>query len=445
MSSESVADTDETSSVWSWSTYEPNISWPHDWKKHTNFTGIVYWTSDDGKLVTTDDAGDERTRARIMHEYREYWNWFDAIDDEDAEMHVYNVNMQTRITFASWKLGEIYKCGEGEDELRTLHRSQSWDYFWEFAKHRTRLPPALEQEFIDAMTLIMNGSCFQREGEALYGTPLRRTTAEAHLGGVSSSAKLATTPTTTTTGDLVPALVYHMGQVMFSVSTARSRAQRAQHPMTSTSTPTQATVRMWDLLIGLMLLANHRKYRGRLSAVMSSKGAIKLPAFRAMVRSLLAEWGESNLVAAVILSVNVAFLGIQTLTNLQRTASIVSSLFALMSLIIGLHRVWQHREKTEVDREDARSYLYFFNLNLNLLFATHGGPGSHMYKAPPTPLDLTFTAALLAVPRAALQWAVLVFAFAVGAYAFKHEAEDEKAWRGWVGCGDEWDWMVGCF
>ncbi|KAK7019630.1 hypothetical protein R3P38DRAFT_2975533 [Favolaschia claudopus] len=427
MSSASVADTNESRSVWSWSAYEPNISWPHDWKKHTNFTGIVYWTSDDGKLITTDDASLETTRARVMHEYREYLNWFDDIDDEDAEMHVYNVdNERTRITFASWKLGETYKCGD-DDELRTLHRSQSWDYFWEFAKHRARLPPALEQEFIDAMTLIMNDEKHftelpfdERQLKRIWEVyqylkaftlPLRRLPNRAQ-----SSSETSTTTTTTTTGDLVPALVYHMGEVMFSVSTARSRNQLAQHPsITSTITPTQATLRMWDLLIGLMLLANHRKYRVQLRSVVSKNGGIKLPAFRAMVSSLLAEWGESNLVAAVILSVNVAFLGIQTLTTLQRTPSIISSLFALTSLIIGLHHVWQHREKTEVDREDAREYLYFVNLNLKLLATSH--------KSPPTPLDLTVTAALLAIPRAALQWAVLVSIFVLGvdayAYAFK--------------------------
>ncbi|KAJ7330311.1 hypothetical protein DFH08DRAFT_1022444 [Mycena albidolilacea] len=345
------------------------LLWPDDWERFTSFTGSVYYISDGGRLITTDDVHDPHIRELVLEVYEMQRDWFKDIDADDAEIEVFNVCDQPMVILASWSLGETYEYST--DDLKPERRAAFWDYAWEFSAHRKYLPRHLEAEFITALAFVSNGN------------------------------------------DLVPALIYHIGRVMFSIASARdlnnygTLVDQTEGSGTAKE-PTQWGVAAWNFCLAIILLGTHENYRLRLEAIVP-KGTINLPKFRHLVRNLLSEWADSNLVATVIVSVNVGFLGVNGASGIQRSASLVSSICATISLITGVHHVWQHREKTDTEREDAKEYLYFF-----ALFTPRGA-----CKAPPTTLDLAFTAALLAVPLALLVWAVLSFAVAISAYAFE--------------------------
>lgn len=58
-------------------------------------------------------------------------------------------------------------------------------------------------------------------------------------------------------------------------------------------------------------------------------------------------------------SANMAFLALNDINTLSRTASIASTLFAIGSIVIGLHHVWGHRQKAHTDAHHAVIYFNF--------------------------------------------------------------------------------------
>lgn len=54
-------------------------------------------------------------------------------------------------------------------------------------------------------------------------------------------------------------------------------------------------------------------------------------------------------------SANVSFLSIPEITSIQRTGSIVSTMFSTLSIASGLYHVWHHRSKLNADILDAVS------------------------------------------------------------------------------------------
>lgn len=50
---------------------------------------------------------------------------------------------------------------------------------------------------------------------------------------------------------------------------------------------------------------------------------------------------------------NVSFLALADITSMQRTASLASAIFSLVSITSGLYHVWHHRIKTKADQVEA--------------------------------------------------------------------------------------------
>ncbi|KAJ7204550.1 hypothetical protein B0H12DRAFT_1161088 [Mycena haematopus] len=393
----SVAETNDSEPV------PTRTSWPRDWRKFTNFNGTIYYTADEEKLITTDDASDPTIREMVLDVYHTYCSeCFQEIDSGDEEMHVYNVDESPRMQLASWSRGETYDYDTENSELIVERSQLFWDYAWEFPMHRRYLPPEREAEFVNALAFVSNDRACDGNAKSI---PFD----EVQIKRIWQTYQELKAYTTPLSGDLFPALVYHMGRVMHELAWARIKNNYGTLTVISPA-PDSASdweVATCDVCLALILCGTHENYRVRLEGTVPN-GKILLPKFRNLVRTLLSEWADSNLVATVLVSVNVGFLGIPGLTALQRSASIVSSLCALTSLITGLHHVWQHREKTDTEHDDAKEYLYFFKL------FTQRGPR----KTKPTTLDMTLTAALLAIPLASLQWAVVSFMVAIAAYAF---------------------------
>ncbi|KAJ6488857.1 hypothetical protein C8R45DRAFT_1213494 [Mycena sanguinolenta] len=366
----SSVETSDSDSVLSETSVLSKTNWPKDWTMWTNFNGTVYYTSDGGKLITTDDVREDAIRELVVEMYHISSEWFEEIDPTDAEVVISDADEALLVEatpsgeLASWSRGQTYDVDDTDDP--------------------------------------------NRDGKAnnipFEEAQLRR------IWQIYQDLKAFNTPKGPS--NLVPALAYHMGQVMYLLAMARDKNNYGLtevepefwHLSEDEKTVSAWELATWDLFLAVILCGTHENYRVRLEAAMP-KRIIRLPKFRNLVRTLLSEWADSNLIATVILAVNVAFLGIPGLAPLPRSASIVSSICALTSLITGLHHIWQHREKTDAEHEDVKEYLFFFKL------FTNRGPK----KSPPTTLDLTLTAALLAIPLASLQWAVVSVTLAISA------------------------------
>ncbi|KAJ7714605.1 hypothetical protein B0H16DRAFT_1807751 [Mycena metata] len=369
----------------------PRTRWPGEWKKFTRVDGVVYFTSDNGRLITTDDVSDATTRDVVVATYNHYNEWFEGIDAEDGEMFIFNAALDPIIYLASWSLGETYEFTPDGEELVVESDAKYWDYAWRFPMHRTYLPAFREEEFRGALAF---GSNERARNRKLTTFPLKDPQIRRMMR-IYYDLKEGHTAHC----NLIPALVYHVARTYKWIA-------RRWSPC-----PGQ-NVRVLDGVLALALCGTHHNYRTRLQATVPA-GGILLSDFRQLMRKLLSEWADSNLVATVVLSVNIGFLGLPNLQALHRSASLVSSLCAMASLITGLHHVWQHREKINTEHDDAVEYLYFLK------------PWCQRTprKLAPTALDLTLTASLLALPLAALQWALLSLATAIATYAFQSTTE----------------------
>ncbi|KAJ3512581.1 hypothetical protein NLJ89_g3441 [Agrocybe chaxingu] len=115
-----------------------------------------------------------------------------------------------------------------------------------------------------------------------------------------------------------------------------------------------------------------------------------------LMTTLITEWSDTNLLATVTLSANTAFLALN-LSGIARTSSIASTLFAIGSIVIGLHHVWKHRDQ----REARISELSFYIQNTGQ-----------------SATDIRRLALLLSLPMIFLLWALLAFTCAVANFAF---------------------------
>ncbi|CAA7269743.1 unnamed protein product [Cyclocybe aegerita] len=116
-----------------------------------------------------------------------------------------------------------------------------------------------------------------------------------------------------------------------------------------------------------------------------------------VVGSLLAQWSKSNILATFVLAVNGFFLSRMDLSSTARTGGSCSTLFAIGSLVSGLHYVRKHRENTHLRPTEVSGYLQ---------------------NVGKTPRAVRRLAIILSLPVVLLLWALLALACAVASYAF---------------------------
>jgi cadmium resistance protein CadD (predicted permease) len=122
--------------------------------------------------------------------------------------------------------------------------------------------------------------------------------------------------------------------------------------------------------------------------------------------------------------VTIPFLAAQNISALPQTASLCSILFSMLSMVIGVHHVWRHRRRADADDDEAvrapsqlilsSAHKYFASpifQSQYLRVRSHGERG-----------DLTLLACFLALPLAALLWAILSFTVAISALCFSSAA-----------------------
>ncbi|KAJ7183897.1 hypothetical protein C8R46DRAFT_1186758 [Mycena filopes] len=381
--SESSADT-ESEATATESILDPEeIDLPPDWTRHVHLNGGLYYSYDHHRLLTTDNICDPLVCNRVLAAYRAAGACF-RTSIVDLEMSVSNVD---GATFASWSRCRVY--AHLNNTLSVNRTSSFWEHALQFPMHRRFLPTSMETEFLSSLAF---GSNEHVLGEQKTTFPFE----DAQIERLMRVYHDLRGPPHSVPSLLAPALAFHIARAMVDIDAARRHynygtpAARLYRDV-AIPPPTRA-VRVWDLVLGILLCGTHKNYRVRLEATIPND-VVALPEFRLLMRNMMSEWADSNLVATVLVSVNVSFLAVPDINTLQRSCALVSSLCAMASIVTGLHHVWQHREKTDAEQEAARQYLYYSNL--------------------------TLTAALLAVPLATLQWSVLSFTLAIAALAIQ--------------------------
>ncbi|TFK37859.1 hypothetical protein BDQ12DRAFT_684758 [Crucibulum laeve] len=154
-----------------------------------------------------------------------------------------------------------------------------------------------------------------------------------------------------------------------------------------------------DYLVGIFSFFAPSTYMQRLHHVRAG-GVTSFTRWQALVTSLLAEWSDSNLLATVVLSSNMAFLALNNLSAIGRISSLISTFFSISSIITGLHHVRTHRDRKDLPANKAAMY-----------FRNSGGSNRNFRR-------LSF---FLGLPLIFLSWSLVAFACAVTTYAFQNE------------------------
>jgi len=92
----------------------------------------------------------------------------------------------------------------------------------------------------------------------------------------------------------------------------------------------------------------------------------------------------------------------------------------MLSMVIGVHHVWRHRRRADADDDEAvrdAPRVYPFESSTPFFQSQYLRVRSHGERG-----DLTLLACFLALPLAALLWAILSFTVAVGALCFSSAA-----------------------
>ena len=128
-----------------------------------------------------------------------------------------------------------------------------------------------------------------------------------------------------------------------------------------------------DFILGVPTFFVHLTFLRRLECLIPPNLNISSVSWHSLVRSLLVEWSDSNLLvrsfplerlrflssdqATVVLSANMAFLALGGITWPAVVCSIVSTFCSIGSIVIGVHHVWTHRKYLEAAPEVRKLFL----------------------------------------------------------------------------------------
>ncbi|KAJ6599589.1 hypothetical protein B0H10DRAFT_2084281 [Mycena sp. CBHHK59/15] len=306
---------------------------PDGWIKCVHLNGGVYYYCRKNDLLTMDNIYNPLTLAAILDAYHEYIQWMERVRNlyppvSDAEMLVYIVDDSPIIGVVSWQRGEKYNLEDGNKSHidYPMHKSHFWDYVLQFPMHHAALPCYMETEFISALAfgsnervLDVKDTTFPFEDHQI----VRLIKVYQDLKEFDRSY------------NVVPALSWHIARTMFEVESARARYKYGT-PVARIYRDKAIPKRTLDVITWISL---------------SAYWIISLPDFRRLMQSL-----------SISVDLKLALRFSQTITDLQRALSLVSSLCAMASIVTGLYHVWQHREKKDADFEDAKKYIYRLKL-----------------------------------------------------------------------------------
>lgn len=125
-----------------------------------------------------------------------------------------------------------------------------------------------------------------------------------------------------------------------------------------------------------------------------------------------------------------AFLALNGLQDVEKIASITSALFAIGSIIVGLHHIWRHRVKIDTDAHQAVRIKFssLFTRARHPEHAIHYFQGVYFRNATRMTGNMKLLAFFLSLPLIMLSWSLVIFTFSVATYAFRNT----QLWRSYI-------------
>lgn len=387
------------------------------WRRYTHFNGKLYYHHPSYQIITPDDVWSEEVCDAVWSHYvlfrkRIRENGWDLPCDAIVELLEEH---PTYAAVASVSLGGTLDWETGKFKAKTL-----WAFLCMYPMTFTEIPLWIENEFIHAMVFGANEHILGYTNSTTF--PFDATKTERILQVYWDLKARQSTPGSA----VVPAILYHTAEAMeglrgirhlyeFGTDTAITRKPTSHQASRSNQRKPPFIV---DCVLYLLLLGPHVSYRERMMRVAvidptrratpTERLIADVHEFRRLMRGLLMEWADSNLLATVFASANVAFLAVPDITSLQRTASLASTIFSILSIAAGVHHVWQHRAKTEADLDEAYNYFTYAQF---LSTESHDGA---KYSS-----TMTLISCFLSIPLSMLMWSVLAFTVALGAAAIQ--------------------------
>ncbi|CCM00467.1 uncharacterized protein FIBRA_02500 [Fibroporia radiculosa] len=398
----------------------------HGWRRYVHLEGDVYYYHPEHRLVTPDDVENGEQRKAVEDAAGEFWDELEQAGITDYIPDDYELVMSvdeegpTRADLVCRRTGQLFKCNPSKPGIiEQVHTYAYWVHVNEFPMHAGPLPISAEVEFLNALTYGANEAIL---GDEETTFPYTDQQMEQFMRLYRHQKKVSSNPYTWR------ALTYLVGTTLAEVQNRRMGSARKGTAGTYGSAfdmhrARRADASSWQLaaaqyLLMAVLLGAHRMYFARLRKTRNGATAYLLD-FREVLRQFVAEWTDSNLLATVFVGGNIAFQQVPGISNLQRTASLASAILSLLSVATGVYHVWQHRPMVNADITNAVKYLNHAGSWESRFRLASSGAGT----APTsTDADLLPTAAFLAVPFAALLWAMLTFTLALAALCVQNSA-----------------------
>ncbi|KAI9465737.1 hypothetical protein BJY52DRAFT_1183320 [Lactarius psammicola] len=393
---------------------------PPGWEKYIHLDGSTYYLHVQNRLLTPDDVTQPRIREclwRLLNLVKDTLTKHNLLHKLPPDFEVVAERMDPEVPevfyFVSQMSGQVInytsdcpckdpshlrdQCPNPKLSLKKAPTTSFWKHLASYPMHIQSLPDSCESDFLKALTHGVNERILDEQKSMFPYTDEQAQRFMQVYRDLKSSAPYGHERYLS----VLPALAWHISRVMLKIETVRERyhygTKKARVYRDIAVERRTWRDRLEDVLLFCVLFNSHRTYKDRLEST-RPKGHVYLPDFRELIKSLLVEWSDSNLLATVFVSANVAFLALPNINALAQTASLVSTLFSMLSIVIGVHHVWRHRRRADADDEDASRYL-------RLRPSGHHG-------------SLTLLACLLALPLAALLWAILSFTVAVATFCF---------------------------
>ncbi|KAI0920763.1 hypothetical protein AcW1_005058 [Taiwanofungus camphoratus] len=380
----------------------------HGWTRYVHLNGSVYYYNSEYEILTPDDMENDEQRRAVMNFRKEFLETLeedglfyytpgkydllirDAYDDDHVQAIFLSYDESTQIVFPD----------RGPDVEIQGYTYSYWCALEEHPMHRARLPLLPEEDFVWSLTYGAAVGIFEEKDTEFPYTDAQIEQLMQIYRNLKHAAK--------TNRDVMAPLNWLIARTVRDIEMVRERGKNTEKPGFSWLRKPSEETSTWrlevaEMVLFLALFGVHRMYFGRLRRVRVGQSAYLLD-FRKVLQQFLAEWSDSNLLATVFVGANVAFQQLPGLNGLQRTASLASAVFSVLGVATGVHHVWQHRAKVNADIDEAVKYV-----NHARDWDKAGNESSEVS-------DLLWVSSFLAVPIAALFWAVLSFTIALGAY-----------------------------
>ncbi|THH19386.1 hypothetical protein EUX98_g8786 [Antrodiella citrinella] len=375
----------------------PVLAVPDHWWPFVRPNGSLYYYNPAQRLVTSQDMRDPRLRELVETNACNIAklalsNGIDIPSHWELSVEVEYENYQEVVcwNYISHEDGQYFQLRD--KELVFAERSQYWDHVERYCMHYEEVPQFAESDFLSELgygaterTLDNKGTTYRFTGpqtQALIGT--YRELKEAQREGIS----------------ITPAMIWLFSRTMKLVEETRMNSKYGTRDAAAARKPSledpTLKFRIIDFILGFMFSGTHNMYRRRLMKT-TFNNVLYLPDFRELLHEMIIEWGDSNLLSTVFVAANVSFLAIDGITGIQRTFALASSLFAMISIAGGMHHIWHHRIRLDVEVDQAMIYL-----NRGIVLGKRG--------------SVTALACFLSLPIASLLWSFYAFTGALTAF-----------------------------